>query len=101
MPVTLFGGSTLVTRLDYNVFGNRYWWIDNTDKQDFVHLLDGSIGLRFSENLEAVIWCKNCTDKFYDYSVEPAEMVLFGGPSKDIYYQARERTYGIKVNYRF
>jgi iron complex outermembrane receptor protein len=101
VAVALFGGSTLVTRLDYNVFGDRYWWIDNTDKQSYVHLLDGSIGLQFNDNLEAVLWCKNCTDKFYDYSVEPAEMVLFGGPSKDIYYQARELTYGIKVNYRF
>jgi iron complex outermembrane receptor protein len=101
VETALFGGSTLVTRIDYNVFGDRYWWIDNTDKQDYVHLFNGSIGLQFNENLEAVLWCKNCTDKFYDYSVEPAEMVLFGGPSKDIYYQARERTYGIKLNYRF
>ena len=101
VPLTLFGGSTLVSRLDYNVFGNRYWWIDNTDQQEFVHLLDGSIGLQFDDNWEAVFWCKNCTDKFYDYAVEPAESVLFGGPSKDVYYQARERTYGIKVNYRF
>jgi iron complex outermembrane recepter protein len=101
VETALFGGSTLVTRVDYNVFGDRYWWIDNTDKQGYVHLFNGSIGLQFNENLEAVLWCKNCTDKFYDYSVEPAEMVLFGGPSKDIYYQARERTYGIKLNYRF
>lgn len=101
VETALFGGSTLVTLVDYNVFGDRYWWIDNTDKQGYVHLFNGSIGLQFNENLEAVLWCKNCTDEFYDYSVEPAEMVLFGGPSKDIYYQARERTYGIKLNYRF
>jgi iron complex outermembrane receptor protein len=100
-PLSLFGGTTLVSRVDYEVFGDRYWWIDNTDKQDTVHLFSGSIGLQFNDNLEAVLWCKNCTDKYYDYSVEPAEMVLFGGPSKDIFYQARERTYGIKVNYRF
>lgn len=100
-PVSLFGGSTLITRLDYNMTGDRYWWIDNTDKQDDVHLLNASIGLEFNDNLEVVVWCKNCTDEYYDNSVEPAEMVLFGGPSKDIYYQARERTYGMKLNYRF
>jgi iron complex outermembrane recepter protein len=101
IPLEIFGGSTLVTRLDYRTFGNRYWWIDNTDKQGFEHVLNGSMALEFSDNWEAVLWCKNCTDTFYDYSVEPAEMVLFGGPSKDIYYQARERTFGVKVNYRF
>ncbi|MEX2525254.1 MAG: TonB-dependent receptor [Gammaproteobacteria bacterium] len=101
MPIPWFGGSTLITRLDYRTFGDRYWWVDNTDKQDFEHILDGSIGLQINDNWEGRIWCKNCTDTFYDYSMEPAEMVLFGGPSKDIFYQARERTFGVEVKYSF
>jgi iron complex outermembrane receptor protein len=101
LPLSWFGGSTLVTLIDYRMWDDRYWWIDNTDKQDSEFVIDGSVALQFTDQLEAVFWCKNCTDEFYDYSVEPAEMVLFGGPSKDIYYQARERTFGVKLNYRF
>ncbi len=100
-PVDWFGGSHFAARVDYTFTDDRYWWVDNTDKQGAVSLFKASMSLQFTDNIEAILWCKNCTDKFYDYSVEPAEMVLFGGPSKDIYYQARERTWGIRLAYTF
>ena len=100
-PVGWFGGSEFFARVDYTLTNDRYWWIDNTDKQSAVHLFKASTSIRFNDNIEAILWCKNCFDEFYDNSVEPAEMVLFGGPSKDIYYQARERTWGIRLAYTF
>lgn len=96
-----FGGSTLITRLDFSAKGDRYWWLDNEDKQDFVNLLDGSISLELADGWETSIWCKNCFDEEYDSAVEPTEMTLFAGPAKDVLYRARGRTYGAKVNYRF
>lgn len=101
MPVTWFGGSTLVTNVDYQMFGDRYWFVDNVDQQSTQNLFSGSIGLQFNDNWEAALWCKNCTDEIYDTAFEPNEMVLFGGVAKDVQYQARERTYGLKMNYRF
>ncbi len=101
LPLALFGGSRLLTRVDYRVFGDRYWWIDNTDEQPFEHIVDASISLMLNGSWEASLWCKNCTDTDYLLSYEPAEMVLFGGPSKDIAYQARFRTWGLQVTYRF
>ncbi len=100
-PVDWFGGSNFVARVDYTLTDDRYWWIDNTDKQGAVNLFKASMSLQFSDSIEAILWCKNCFDEFYDYSVEPAEMVLFGGPSKDIFYQARERTWGVRLAYTF
>jgi iron complex outermembrane receptor protein len=100
-PISWFGGSNFVGRIDYNLTADRYWWIDNTDKQPNVSLFKASLALQFTDQIEAILWCKNCTDKFYDYSFEPAEMVLFGGPSKDIFYQARERTWGVRLAYTF
>jgi iron complex outermembrane receptor protein len=100
-PVDWFGGSHFTARVDYALTNDRYWWVDNTDKQGAVHLFKARMSLKFSDSIEAILWCKNCFDEFYDYSVEPAEMVLFGGPSKDIYYQARERTWGVRLAYTF
>lgn len=100
-PVDWFGGSYFTARVDYTLTDKRYWWIDNVNKQGAVSLFKASMALQFTDQIEAILWCKNCFDEYYDYSVEPAEMVLFGGPSKDIYYQARERTWGIRLAYNF
>jgi iron complex outermembrane receptor protein len=100
-PVSWFGGGELVTRLDYQGYGDRYWWIDNTDKQGWENILDGSLGLVLNNDWEIAAWCKNCLDNEYIYSYEPAEMVLFGGPSKDIAYDARRRTYGLQLKHKF
>jgi iron complex outermembrane receptor protein len=100
-PVSWFGGGKIVTRIDYQGFGDRYWWIDNTDKQGWESVLDASIGIALKNDWEVMAWCKNCLDNEYIYSYEPAEMVLFGGPSKDIAYDARRRTYGLQLKHRF
>lgn len=99
--VQLFGGSRLLAQIDYRTFGDRYWWIDNTDEEDFEHIVDGNIGLELQENWLARLWCKNCFDTDYRFSYEPAEMVLFSGPSKDIEYAARGRTWGVSLQYSF
>lgn len=100
-PVGWFGGGEVVTRLDYQGYGDRYWWIDNTDKQGWESILDGSLALVLNNDWEIAAWCKNCLDNEYIYSYEPAEMVLFGGPSKDIAYDARRRTYGLQLKHKF
>ena len=100
-PVAWFGGGKVVTRLDYQGYGDRYWWIDNTDKQSWENILDGGVALSLDNDWEIAAWCKNCLDNEYLFSYEPAEMVLFGGPSKDIAYDARRRTYGLQLIHRF
>jgi iron complex outermembrane recepter protein len=91
----------VVTRIDYQGYGDRYWWIDNTDKQSWENIVDGSVALALDNDWEILAWCKNCLDNEYIFSYEPAEMVLFGGPSKDIAYDARRRTYGLQLIHRF
>ena len=95
----LFGGTTLVTGVDYRYTDDRYWWIDNTDVQENISLVNANMTLEFNDRFSAAIWCNNCTDKLYDTAVEPSEMVLFGGPAKDVLYQARERTFGLRFSY--
>ena len=100
-PLDWFGGGQFVTRLDYQGYGDRYWWIDNTDKQDWENILDGSVAVVLDSDWEVALWCKNCLDNEYIYSYEPSEMVLFGGPSKDIAYDARRRTFGLQLKHQF
>jgi len=97
LPVAMFGNSTL----DYRGFNDRYWWVDNTDVQGFEHIFDASIALQLTDRWETAFWCKNCTDNDYNLSFEPAEMTIFGGPSKDIEYVARGVTYGMQIKYKF
>ena len=91
----------LTTRIDYNYMGDRNWWIDGQDIQENVSIVDASIGLEIAENTELVAWCKNCFDKVYDSEYSSAEKELFGGAMKEIGYQARLRTFGVKLNYKF
>ena len=101
LPLNAFSGSTLITRIDYNVRGKRYWWIDNTDKEGYEHFVNASVSLDLGENWDIQGWCKNCFDRESLSAYEPAEMVLFGGAALDVAYEARRRTYGVKVNYTF
>jgi len=100
-PINWYGGGQIVTRIDYQGYGDRYWWIDNTDKQDWENIVDGSLSLVLDKKWEVSLWCKNCLDNEYIYSYEPSEMVLFGGPAKDIAYDARRQTYGLQLKYQF
>ena len=97
----LSGDRALTTRIDYNYMGDRNWWLDGQDVQKNVSLINASIGFEIAENAELLLWCKNCMNKVYDGEYSPAEKELFGGAMKEIGYQARLRTFGIKMNYRF
>lgn len=99
--IQLFGQSRLLAQIDYRTFSERYWWIDNTDEQPTEHIVDGNIALELQGKWLARLWCKNCLDTDYEFSYEPAEMVLFSGPSKDITYAARGRTFGLQLQYNF
>jgi outer membrane receptor protein involved in Fe transport len=96
-----FGGSRLISRLDYSVYQERYWWLDNTDEEGTEYLLDASFALELKNDWELAVWCKNCTDRDYISAYEPAEMVLFSGPAKDVKYAARGRTWGAQLTYQF
>ena len=91
----------MTTRIDYSYSGDLNWWIDNEDIRDSVTLLEANIGFEIAENLELQAWCKNCTDEVYDSEFGSNERELFGGAAKDVAYQARGRTYGIRATYRF
>ncbi len=93
--------TTLHTRIDYSHSGELYWWIDGQDKQKDLGLLNGSVNLNLSDDLELTLWCKNCTDVIYDSEYSPTERELFGGAAKDLANRARGRTSGIKLNYNF
>lgn len=97
----LSGGKALITRVDYTNSGDRYWWLDGQDVQDSVDLIDSSIGLQVTESLEFQLWCKNCLDTEYDSEYAPNEKELFGGAAKDVAYQARGITWGVKAKYDF
>lgn len=88
-------------RADYQGYANRYWWLDNQDKQHWTSLVDASIGLLYASHWELNLWCKNCTNTRYDTAVEPAEMTLFGGPAKDVSYAGQRRTAGVQMKYSF
>ena len=91
----------LITQIEYSYTADRYWWIDGQDVQDDVGLVNGSIAYVFDDNLEFQLWCKNCTDVDYDSEYAPTEKELFGGAAKDVAYQARGRTFGVKAKYKF
>lgn len=97
----LSGDKAIITRVDYTNFGDRYWWLDGQDVQDSVDLVDSSVGLRVTEALEFQLWCKNCFDTEYDSEYAPTEKELFGGAAKDVAYQARGITWGVKAKYDF
>lgn len=97
----LSGDKALITRVDYSYFGDRYWWIDGQDVQDGVALLDSSISLGVSDNLELQLWCKNCLNEIYDSEYAPTEKELFGGAAKDVAYRARGKMLGFKAVYNF
>jgi len=99
--IPFLGGRSFTTRLDYNYFGDRNWWIDGQDVQDQVSLLEANLSVEIIDNLELSLWCKNCTDEVYDSEYGPQEKELFGGAAKDVAYQARLRTYGLRASYRF
>lgn len=101
LPMPFFGGLPMTTRLDYSYSGDLYWWIDGQDIREDLHLLEASIGWELAEGLEVQAWCKNCTNKEYDSEFGSNERELFGGAAKDVAYQARLRTYGIRATYRF
>ncbi len=88
-------------RLDYAYFADRYWWIDGQDVQDGTSLIDSSMSWYVGDNLEFQLWCKNCADEEYDSEYAPGEKELFGGAMKDVAYQARGRTWGLKAKYDF
>ena len=92
---------TLITRVDYNYSGDRYWWLDGQDVQESVNLVDSSIALQLADNLEFQLWCKNCFDTEYDSEYAPTEKELFGGAAKDVAYRARGITWGVKAKYDF
>ena len=100
-PLAFLDGRYMTTRIDYSYSGDLNWWIDNEDIRDSVTLLEANIGFEIAENLELQAWCKNCTDEVYDSEFGSNERELFGGAAKDVAYQARGRTYGIRATYRF
>ena len=95
------GTKAIITRIDYSHFGDRYWWLDGQDVQDSVNLIDSSISLMVTDDLEFQLWCKNCFDTEYDSEYAPTEKELFGGAAKDVAYQARGITWGVKAKYDF
>ncbi|MBV1909841.1 MAG: TonB-dependent receptor [Kangiellaceae bacterium] len=98
---SMSNGRYLTTRVDYSYFGDRYWWLDGEDVQDGVSLLEGSVSIELADNWELSLWCKNCTDEFYDSEYAPNEKELFGGAAKDVAYQARGRTFGLRTRFSF
>lgn len=95
------GTKKIITRIDYSHFGDRYWWLDGQDVQESVSLMDSSISLVVTDDLEFQLWCKNCFDTEYDSEYAPTEKELFGGAAKDVAYQARGITWGVKAKYNF
>jgi iron complex outermembrane receptor protein len=95
------GKKTIITRVDYSHFGDRYWWLDGQDVQESVNLMDSSISLMVTDDLEFQLWCKNCLDTEYDSEYAPTEKELFGGAAKDVAYRARGITWGVKAKYHF
>jgi iron complex outermembrane recepter protein len=101
LPLSIIDGRMLITRVDYSYSDGLQWWIDGEDSRDSLSLVQASVGLELMENLEIQAWCKNCTDKEYDSEFGTNERELFGGAAKDVAYQARLRTYGLRATYRF
>lgn len=97
----LSGERKLISRIDYAYSADRYWWLDGQDVQENLGLIDGSIALALTADLELQFWCKNCGDEVYDSEYAPTEKELFGGAAKDVAYRARGRTLGLKAKYSF
>jgi iron complex outermembrane receptor protein len=101
IPLKFLDGRYMTTRVDYSYSGDLNWWIDNQNIRDSLSLLEANIGFEIAEDFELQAWCKNCTNKVYDSEFGSNERELFGGAAKDVAYQARGRTYGIRATYRF
>lgn len=101
MPLSMLDGRMLITRVDYSYSDDLHWWIDAEDVRESVSLVKASIGVEILENLEVQAWCDNCTDEEYDSEFGSNERELFGGAAKDVAYQARGLTYGLRAMYRF
>jgi len=101
LPLKFLDGRYMTTRVDYSYSGDLNWWIDNQNVRDSLGLVEANIGFEIAEDLELQAWCKNCTDEDYNSEFGSNERELFGGAAKDVAYQARGRTYGIRATYRF
>lgn len=93
----LSSGLSAVLRADYEYQGEKYWQIDNLDVRDPIHLL----GLRASlegDHWSVSLWTRNLLNEEYYADFNPFE---YAGAPFDLGFQARPRTYGFDVKYRF
>ncbi len=94
-------GNALISRVDYTLTNDVFWWIDGVDQQESLGLFDASVSLAIGDDLELRAWCKNCGDVIYNSEYSPTERELFGGAAKDLAYRARGRVSGLKLRYSF
>jgi len=90
-------GLNVIFRADYEYQGDRYWQIDNVDVREPIHLL----GMRASiegERWAASIWTRNLFDEEYYADFNPSE---YAGAPFDLGFQARPRTYGVDLRFKF
>lgn len=87
----------LLTRVDYEYRGKKYWQVDNLDVQDPLNLINVRVGLS-KENWAATLWVKNLSDEEFYTDFNPAE---FSGSLTDIGFPAQPRTFGLDFSYKF
>jgi len=90
-------GINMVLRADYEYQGSKYWQIDNMDVRDPIHLMAVRGSLE-GEGWALSMWVKNLFDEGYYADFNPSE---YAGAPFDLGFQARPRTYGIDLSYKF
>ena len=90
-------GLNAVFRADYEYQGKKYWQIDNVDMRDPIHLLSLRGSLE-GDHWSASIWVRNLLNEEYYADFNPSE---YAGAPFDLGFQARPRTYGLDVKFKF
>jgi iron complex outermembrane receptor protein len=93
----LVGGLQWYGRIDAQLYGRKYWQVDNQDVQDAKQYLNARLGVEAS-NWGAYLWGRNITDtRAYSQYVSPNLGVGVAG----IGFLVEPATYGVELNVKF
>ena len=93
----LAGGLKWYGRIDGQLYGRKYWQVDNMDVQDAKQYLNARLGIEGS-NWGAYLWGKNITDtRAYSQYVSPSLGVGVAG----IGFLVEPATYGVELRVSF
>lgn len=90
-PISLFGGSDLMLRADYQRIGETWWDPDNLSSRSPVDLVDLRAGIEQAEDWSLSVWAKNAFDEDYNTEFSPGPV-----PGQNFLWPALPARWGVE-----